>query len=285
MRNYLNRFLLVNLVISVFFCGCASIKEQPVSSASNSVCDGISKNTSDILNQDEIKMVEAILLKLEPLVSEKTKNGLMPLLNFEELYVPLNAKDKEFLQLFLNLDAKKLGVVLPYRGFAQKDTKFVALQGQIVKDAQGNPKKIDGQFLPQEVYRHYMQMIGAMKKDIGKVLYVESGYRSLAHQLYLFLYYLKKHHYSVRETAQFVAIVGYSEHGAPEYQALDFINSDGINGEDNPEQFENLVEYKWLQNNASKFGFVLSYPRNSPSGITFEPWHWRFDKSANLSCQ
>ena len=39
--------------------------------------------------------------------------------------------------------------------------------------------------------------------------------------------------------------------------------------------FDKTAEYKWLTNNAYKYGFVLSYPPNN-NYYTFEPWHWRF---------
>ena len=32
--------------------------------------------------------------------------------------------------------------------------------------------------------------------------------------------------------------------------------------------------------NAGDFGFVMSYPRDNPHGIVYEPWHWRFSASA-----
>ncbi|MBK7960075.1 MAG: D-alanyl-D-alanine carboxypeptidase family protein [Bdellovibrionales bacterium] len=30
----------------------------------------------------------------------------------------------------------------------------------------------------------------------------------------------------------------------------------------------------WLTENASRFEFQLSYPRNNDHGIIYEPWHW-----------
>ncbi|MBY0309785.1 M15 family metallopeptidase [Patescibacteria group bacterium] len=33
--------------------------------------------------------------------------------------------------------------------------------------------------------------------------------------------------------------------------------------------------YTWLQENAHKYGFILSYPENN-SFYVYEPWHWRF---------
>lgn len=234
----------------------------------------------DRLSAGDIQKEEAVLAKLEPLIKARQEKGTVPLLTFDELYQPLNKDEKEFLEIFLNLDAQQLGVVLPFRGYAKPGTKFIPLKGQRVKDLEVKNKRtriIRCQYLPENVYRQYRKMIKAMRQDIHKTLFVESGYRSAAYQLYLFVFYLKKHDYSIRKTAKLVAIAGYSEHGSPDYQAMDFINIDGINGEDNPESFENLTEYQWLLKNAAKFGFILSYPRDNPSGIQFEPWHWRYD--------
>ena len=117
----------------------------------------------------------------------------------------------------------------------------------------------------------------AMKWDLDKRLLVESGYRSPAYQLYLFLYYMPKHGDSIVETNKFVALPGHSEHGYPPRQAIDFINEEGINGEDHPEEFEALPEYRWLQQHAKEFGFVMSYPRDNPYHTSFEPWHWHYE--------
>jgi D-alanyl-D-alanine carboxypeptidase len=95
--------------------------------------------------------------------------------------------------------------------------------------------------------------------------------------LYLFVFYLSNHAYSIRETVKYVALPGYSEHGCPRRQALDFINEEGINGDGCPEQFEALAENAWLLKNAHKFNFVLSYPKDAKEGITYEPWHWRIE--------
>lgn len=39
--------------------------------------------------------------------------------------------------------------------------------------------------------------------------------------------------------------------------------------------FAGTESYKWLQDNAYKFGFILSYPEDNNFYI-YEPWHWRF---------
>lgn len=229
------------------------------------------------LSRQDIRSVESLLGKLEPLIKERRQRQNLATLTFAELYVPLNKSDKQFLQSFQSLDPKEVGIKLPFRGIATGKEDFVILKGQKVR-VNGKFETIPPQFLTKPVYRGYTAMMDAMQKDLGKRLYVESGYRSSAYQLYLFINDLKKHHYSIRETAKLVALPGYSEHGDPNHQAMDFINENGIN-QDRPKEFENLPEYKWLLSNAQKFGFVLSYPRNSKDGIAFEPWHWRYEKN------
>lgn len=40
------------------------------------------------------------------------------------------------------------------------------------------------------------------------------------------------------------------------------------------EAFELTDAFGWLEQNAERFGFHLSYPRGNPEGYTYEPWHW-----------
>ncbi len=40
------------------------------------------------------------------------------------------------------------------------------------------------------------------------------------------------------------------------------------------EAFETTREFAWLRQHAARFGFALSYPRDNPHGIAYEPWHW-----------
>jgi LAS superfamily LD-carboxypeptidase LdcB len=228
------------------------------------------------LSAKDIKAVQRLLAKLAPLVKERREEQNLAALTFEELYAPLGKTDRDFLRSFQNLDAAKLDIALPYRGIAAGKQDLVNIRGQKIISA-GKPRTLPPQFLTKQVYQSYTEMMDAMQKDIGRRLYIESGYRSSAYQLYLFIYYLKNHDYSIKETAKFVALPGYSEHGDPNHQAIDFINEYGIN-QDSPNEFIRLPEYRWLLANAQKFGFVLSYPENSAQGIAFEPWHWHYEK-------
>jgi LAS superfamily LD-carboxypeptidase LdcB len=69
---------------------------------------------------------------------------------------------------------------------------------------------------------------------------------------------------------KFSADQGYSEHQLG--TTVDFTTT-----KTDPalEGFDKTPEYKWLLENAYKYGFVISYPEGNKY-YKFEPWHWRF---------
>jgi len=40
------------------------------------------------------------------------------------------------------------------------------------------------------------------------------------------------------------------------------------------EAFDTTDAFRWLTNNAARFGFEMTFPRDNPYGIAYEPWHW-----------
>ncbi|HYC34617.1 MAG TPA: D-alanyl-D-alanine carboxypeptidase family protein [Candidatus Paceibacterota bacterium] len=104
-------------------------------------------------------------------------------------------------------------------------------------------------------------------EDDGINLRIISAYRSFASQSSLKSNY--KVYYGSGANA-FSADQGFSEHQLG--TTLD-LTTDALGA--NFENFETTEAYKWLQNNAYKYGFVLSYPRGNAYYV-FEPWHWRF---------
>ena len=69
---------------------------------------------------------------------------------------------------------------------------------------------------------------------------------------------------------QFSADQGYSEHQLG--TSVDF-TTPAVGGVFS--KFEADEAYKWLTDNAYRYGFVLSYPKGN-AYYKFEPWHWRF---------
>ena len=219
-------------------------------------------------------MRQSIMQALNPFVDERKKLGSAPLITFEELYARLTPEQVAFLEEFRAVDPKALAGSSRRLPLPAPADRFVRLDRQLVL-RDGKPVLLDAQYLPEQAFSAYQRMMAAMERDLGRRLLVESGYRSPAYQLYLFLFYMPKHQQSVRETNRHVALPGCSEHGSPSYQAIDFITPEGINGEDRPEEFEELQEYGWLHARAHEFGFFLSYPRGGDSA--FEPWHWHWE--------
>lgn len=209
------------------------------------------------------------------MITPKKKDGTAVLLKWEELYAPLNSEQRAFLDAFRALRAKDVGGVSSYYGDALPDNLAAVGPQTMVKD--GAPAPVDLQYLPKPALEAYQRMMAAMKADLGRQLLVESGYRSPAYQLYLFLFYMSNHGLSVIETNKHVALPGHSEHGAASNPAIDFINEAGINGEYNPPEFEALAEYAWLTQHANAYGFFISYPRGNALNTAFEPWHWHYE--------
>lgn len=98
-------------------------------------------------------------------------------------------------------------------------------------------------------------------------LFVRSAYRSFGTQAALKTGYTVS--YGSGANA-FSADQGYSEHQLG--TTVDFTTI-GLNG--GLDGFGNTEAYKWLLDNAYKYGFVLSYPQGN-AYYQFEPWHWRF---------
>jgi len=76
---------------------------------------------------------------------------------------------------------------------------------------------------------------------------------------------------SLEEITRASALPGYSEHHTG--QAID-IGTPG--SEPLTEEFEATAAFEWLKRRGHEFGFSLSYSRDNPFGIMFEPWHWKF---------
>lgn len=99
-------------------------------------------------------------------------------------------------------------------------------------------------------------------------LVVLSGYRSYGTQANLKKGY--KVVYGAGTANSFSADQGYSEHQLG--TAVDF-TAPALDG--SLDGFEKTTSYKWLLDNAHKYGFILSYPKGNEHFV-FEPWHWRF---------
>ena len=124
-------------------------------------------------------------------------------------------------------------------------------------------------WLTEAAGRQWQRMRAAAAAD-GVAMDAISGYRSHDYQLGIF----ERKFARGQVLAQILAVnaaPGYSEHHGGE--ALDIGAPDEAPAE---ETFERTPAFAWLQRHAATFGFQLSYPRDNPHGIVYEPWHWRY---------
>jgi zinc D-Ala-D-Ala carboxypeptidase len=104
-------------------------------------------------------------------------------------------------------------------------------------------------------------------RDDGVDITIVSGYRSFETQSALKSGY--KVTYGSGANA-FSADQGYSEHQLG--TTIDFSTKATGGALDG---FQNTPAFAWLQENAYKYGFILSYPAGN-TYYQYEPWHWRF---------
>ena len=107
----------------------------------------------------------------------------------------------------------------------------------------------------------------------GITLALLSGFRTEDDQDYLFFDIKKARNQAVQTRAEVSAPPNYSEHHTG--YAIDI--GDATRPETHlSESFETTPAFAWLQANAARYSFELSFPQNNVQGVSYEPWHWRF---------
>ena len=138
-----------------------------------------------------------------------------------------------------------------------------------ILESEGYSARLDYRVAP-----HYEDMYYAAKAD-GIILRPYSAYRSYERQETNYnnriaLWRSKGYSYAsaVDRTAEVILPPGSSEHNLG--LAID------ING--TSDDFDLTPAYRWLTENAHKYGFILRYTsdKREITGIVDEPWHWRY---------
>ena len=130
-----------------------------------------------------------------------------------------------------------------------------------------------GIYVHKDIYENFkeMQFIAAQR---GVSLKLLSGYRSIDLQRNIFYENKSIRNQTAIERSWDSAPPGYSEHSTG--YAIDV--GDGNYPNTNFEiEFEQTPAFKWMKRFAQKYHFVLSFPPNNKQGVSYEPWHWRFE--------
>ncbi len=128
--------------------------------------------------------------------------------------------------------------------------------------------QVEGVKMQREAGEALEEMATAMRNDGLKII-LQSGYRSEDTQSYLYNRYVARDGKEKADT--YSARPNHSEHQTG--LAID-VSHDGTL----EEYFEDTPQFKWLQDNAHKYGFILRYPKDKVymTGYTYEPWHYRY---------
>ena len=76
---------------------------------------------------------------------------------------------------------------------------------------------------------------------------------------------------ALRLTKRYYALPGESEHESGLAADIHHLSCATL-------AFADTAEYRWLSENAHKYGYILRYPegKEAVTGIAFEPWHFRY---------
>jgi zinc D-Ala-D-Ala carboxypeptidase len=135
------------------------------------------------------------------------------------------------------------------------------------------PISNDGQMrLNASAAQAFKEMIAAAQAE-GVPIVPLSAFRSLQDQKELFFEVKKERVQTAQERAGVSAPPGYSEHHTG--YAID-VGDGNIPAVNLSPDFETTPSFKWLQANAPRFSFEISFPKDNVQGVSYEPWHWRY---------
>ena len=122
-----------------------------------------------------------------------------------------------------------------------------------------------------------LQAMQAAAHADGVDIRVLSAFRSIALQKHIFFEVKSERNQSALERSRVSAPPGFSEHSTG--YAVDL--GDGRNpGTNLSASFERTPAFAWLKANANRFHFALSFPQGNRQRVSYEPWHWRFEGTA-----
>ena len=129
----------------------------------------------------------------------------------------------------------------------------------------------------QQLHRDAAEALGAMQRAAamdGVGLVVLSAFRSIALQNRIFFDVKAERNQSSLTRARVSAPPGFSEHSTGYAVDLGDASAPATNL---APSFDQTAAFRWLAANAARFHFQLSFPEGNPQGVSYEPWHWRYE--------
>ena len=100
-----------------------------------------------------------------------------------------------------------------------------------------------------------------------------SGFRSQEDQNHLFFDVKAQRGQDTATRLEVSAPPGYSEHHTGYAADIGDANESDTNLS---QRFDQTAAFKWLQQNAAYYSFEMSFAKDNPEKVSYEPWHWRY---------
>jgi zinc D-Ala-D-Ala carboxypeptidase len=134
-------------------------------------------------------------------------------------------------------------------------------------------KTVDGGLKLRSTAAPKFKAMIAAAKAAGINIKTISAFRSVADQEKIFFEIKAQRKQDASKRAEVSAPPKHSEHHTG--YAVDI--GDAANSAlDLKPEFETTAAFKWLQANAARYSFELSFPKDNTQGVSYEPWHWRY---------
>ncbi|MGC5196268.1 M15 family metallopeptidase [Aphanothece microscopica] len=131
----------------------------------------------------------------------------------------------------------------------------------------------------QRLRRDAAEALEAMRRAAaadGIELELLSAFRSQDLQKTIFFDVKSERNQKAVERAQVSAPPGFSEHSTG--YAVDLGDARMPHTHLSP-SFDQTEAFAWLEKHAARHHFILSFPPDNRQGVSYEPWHWRFEGS------
>ncbi len=226
--------------------------------------DSIEYISSINYDKDILKLINEkyfIEKNLKRYIDYKSKNNV----NNSDVIAIVNVKaDKGFYNDTKDTDIKK-GYLMLTNKFYKLNSSYDSSNMVLVSNQHSYG---ENQMLTREAYSAFISMFKSAKEE-NLTLIINSSFRSYEDQDKIYKYYLTT--LGEEEANKRAAKAGFSEHQTGLSVDIQTYGSTG-------DTFEEFDEFKWLSDNAYKYGFILRYPKGKEyiTGYEYESWHYRY---------
>ena len=224
-----------------------------------------------------MNLTQANKSDLELILNKALVSNLSGDTTLENLLSLFNLEEKKLLDSIIKIDPHDYGFKGAKLSGEPNNIKIIKIDKNIA--TKNGEYALDSNiYIAENIYKKFREMNRAFAFDFpNRELLIGSAYRAPGFQIITLLYLLiEVHNFDIGKTLKQVALPQYSQHCSQTHTAIDIMNIDGEPMDDQPDKFSETIEYIWLLANATKFGFVESYPKGNKDGIMWEPWHWQF---------